>query len=211
MRHGGDREALVRVARRLDARGILTATDGNLSSLLEDGSLLITPSGSCKGELEPSDLLQILSSGEIIGEGRPSSEIALHRRIYALRADVRAVVHAHPPHATAYAVAGIALDRPILSEVVLSLGYVPVAGYALPTGEQLAESVAAHIHGSRGILLRFHGAVTFGATIGEAGRLMETLEHVAQIDLLTRQLGASDTLDETAVGELEQLRRRLAT
>jgi L-fuculose-phosphate aldolase len=210
MRQRGEREALVRVARRLDSKGILTATDGNLSSLLEDGSLLITPTGCCKGELEPSELLQVMSSGEVVGEGRPSSEIALHRRIYSLRADVRAIVHAHPPHATAYAVAGLPLDRPILSEVVLSLGHVPVAGYALPTGEQLAESVVPYIQDSRGILLRFHGAVTFGATIDEAGRLMETLEHVAQIDLLTRQLGSSETLGEAEVHELDQLRKRLA-
>ena len=124
------KQLIVRVARRLDQKGILTSTDGNLSALLDDGGTLITPSGCCKGELEPEQLVRLFRDGSP-RHGRPSSEIALHRMIYARRPDVRAIIHAHPPYATAYAVAGIALDQPILSEAILTLGRVPVASYAM--------------------------------------------------------------------------------
>ena len=134
------KQAMVRVARRLDQKGILTSTDGNLSARLDDGGTLITPSGACKGELEADQIVRLFRDGSVRA-GRPSSEIALHRMIYERRPDVRAIVHAHPPYATAYAVAGIALDQPILSEAILTLGRVPVASYAMPTAEELARSV----------------------------------------------------------------------
>src|SRR5258708_19633287 len=125
------KQAIVRVARRLDQKGILTSTDGNLSARLDDGGTLITPSGCCKGELEPEKIVRLFRDGSV-RHGRPSSEIALHRMIYDRRPDVRAIVHAHPPYATAYAVAGMALDHPILSEAILSLALVPVAAYPIP-------------------------------------------------------------------------------
>ena len=131
------KQAIVRVARRLDQKGILTSTDGNLSARLDDGGTLITPSGCCKGELEPDQIVRLFRDGSA-RHGRPSSEIALHQMIYARRPDVRAIIHAHPPYATAYAVAGIPLDQPILSEAILTLGRVPVASYAMPTAEELA-------------------------------------------------------------------------
>jgi len=141
------KQTMVRVARRLDQKGILTSTDGNLSALLDDGGTLITPSGSCKGLLEPEQLVRLFRDGSPRA-GRPSSEIALHRMIYAKRSDVRAIIHAHPPYATAYAVAGIALDQPILSEAILGLGKVPVASYAqrcavftVPKGATLAGTI----------------------------------------------------------------------
>lgn len=202
------RERIVAVARRLDAKGILTATDGNLSVRLEDGTLLITPSGSCKGLITVDDLVHVSPDGTPLSGGRASSEIALHRTLYR-QPEVRAVVHAHPPHATAYAVAGISLDRAILSEAVLTLGEVDVAPYATPTGPELAASIEPHVAGRRAVLLRFHGAVTFGASIEQAGFLMETLEHVAQIDTIRRMLGSDAMLDEEQVAALRALKTRL--
>src|SRR5579863_1020233 len=105
------KQVMVRVARRLDDKGILTSTDGNMSALLDDGGTLTTPSGVCKGQLEPEQIVRLYRDGSP-RSGRPSSEIALHRMIYERRPDVRAIIHAHPPYATAYAVAGIALDQP---------------------------------------------------------------------------------------------------
>lgn len=203
------RRRLIRVARRLDAKGILTSTDGNLSVRLDGGALLITPSGSCKGELEEFDLVVVHADGRVEGAGRPSSEIAMHRAIYARRADVAAIAHAHPVHATAYAVAGIALDQPILSEVVLTLGAVPVVPYGTPTGDDLARSVEPFLDATRALLLRFHGAVTFAATIERAGHLMETVEHVAAIDFIRRKLGSSEVLPPAAVEELERIRKAI--
>ncbi|HVR44570.1 MAG TPA: class II aldolase/adducin family protein [Thermoanaerobaculia bacterium] len=196
------RKELVRVARRLDEKGILTATDGNLSIRLGPDALLITPSGCCKGLLEEADLVRV-DGTESRGSGRASSEIALHRAIYAARADAGAVVHAHPPYATAFAVAGLALGRPILSEAVLALGEVPVAPYATPTREELARSIGPFL-GGRAVLLANHGAVVWDADIGRAGLLMETLEHVARIDWLSRALGGTE-LDEGQVTALRAL------
>jgi L-fuculose-phosphate aldolase len=203
------RARLIRIARRLDDKGILTATDGNVSIRLSSDALLITPSGSCKGTLEENDLVIAHTDGSVEGKGRPSSEIELHRTIYRLRHDVNAVVHAHPPHATAFAVAGIALDQPILSEVVLTLGTAPIVPYALPTGGELARSVEPFLVNHRALLLRFHGVVTFDATIEAAAHLMETVEHVAQIELVRRQLGSNALLPKAEVERLEQLRKDL--
>ncbi|HUP64569.1 MAG TPA: class II aldolase/adducin family protein [Thermoanaerobaculia bacterium] len=183
------RRDLVRVARRLDARGILTATDGNLSARLPGGRILITPAGCCKGTVEPGDLVVVSLDGRTEPDGRPSSELPLHRTIYENRADIGAVVHAHPPYATAYAVAGIPLDRPILSEAILVLGDVPVVPYATPGGEALGRQVATRLNGTRALLLANHGAVSFGVSIDEAGARMECLEQVARIDWLSRFLG----------------------
>lgn len=199
------KQAIVRVARRLDQKGILTSTDGNISARLDDGGTLITPSGSCKGELEPDQLVRLFRDGSA-RHGRPSSEIALHQMIYAHRPDVRAIIHAHPPYATAYAVAGIALDQPILSEAILSLGRVPVASYAMPTAEELARSVEPFVASHDAVLLRFHGAVCFAGDIEQAGFLMETLEHVSRIDFIRRALGSNELIPATEVARLEELR-----
>src|ERR1700756_5314131 len=134
------KQAIVRVAKRLDDKGILTSTDGTPSPRLPDGGTLITPSGSCKGQLEAEKIVRLFRDGSPRA-GKPSSEIALHRMIYARRPDVQAIVHAHPPYATADAGPGMPLDQPILSEAILTLGRVPVASYAMPTAEELARSV----------------------------------------------------------------------
>jgi len=199
------KQAIVRVARRLDQKGILTSTDGNLSARLDDGGTLITPSGCCKGELEPDQIVRLFRDGSA-RHGRPSSEIALHQMIYARRPDVRAIIHAHPPYATAYAVAGIPLDQPILSEAILSLGRVPVASYAMPTAEELARSVEPFVASHDAVLLRFHGAVCFAGDIEQAGFLMETLEHVSRIDFIRRALGSNELIPATEVARLEELR-----
>ena len=199
------KQLIVKVARRLDQKGILTSTDGNLSARLDDGGTLITPSGSCKGDLEAEQIVRLFRDGSP-RHGRPSSEIALHRMIYARRPDVRAIVHAHPPYATAYAVAGIPLDQPILSEAILTLGRVPVATYAMPTAEELARSVEPLVAGHDAVLLRFHGAVCFAKDIEQAGYLMETLEHVARIDFIRRAMGSNELIPASEVARLEQLR-----
>ena len=204
------KQLMVRVARRLDQKGILTSTDGNMSALLDDGGTLITPSGSCKGELEPEQLVRLYRDGSPRA-GKPSSEIALHRMIYARRPDVRAIIHAHPPYATAYAVAGLALDQPILSEAILTLGKVPVASYAMPTAEELARSVEPLVAQHDAVLMRFHGAVCFAKDIEQAGYLMETLEHVARIDYIRRSLGSNELIPATEVARLEQLRAAMRT
>ena len=204
------RELIVRVARRLDAKGILTATDGNISVRLDDGNLLVTPSGCCKGELEPDAILRVDAEGHS-SNGKPSSELPLHRAVYRIRHDVRAIVHAHPPYATAYASAGRDLSDPILSEVVLTLGEVPVVPYARPTGEELARSVEPYLAGRRALLLQLHGVLTFAESIERAGHLMESVEHVAHIDFVRRLIGGGPMLTQAQVDELKELSARLGS
>lgn len=203
------RSELIRVARRLDSKGILTSTDGNLSARLDDGGILITPRGSCKGLVDADDLVIVHVDGE--ADPRASSELALHRTVYDERPDAMAVIHAHPPYATAYAVAGIPLDRPILSEVVLMLGQVPLAPYAPPTRDDLAQSIRPYMREHSAILLRHHGAVVFSDSLSRACFLMETLEHVAHVDFVARVLGSHDVLDREEVEVLKEIRRAMKT
>ena len=198
------RQRLVRVARRLDARGILGATDGNLSIRTSGGEVLVTPSACCKGWLVEDEIVVVREDGTAVG-GAPSTELAMHLAIYARRPDVTAIAHAHPPEATARAVAGLPLDEPFLSEAVISIGRVPVVQWSMPGEPQLAELVAEAAASHDAMLLRFHGAVTLGRSIEEAGSRMETLEHVSLIDRLRRALGDTSRLPDA---DLELLERR---
>lgn len=202
------RRRVIRVAHRLDQRGIFGATDGNLSVVLDDGTLLVTPTSSCKGWIVEDELVLLTPEGEQIG-GRASSELPMHQAIYRARPDVRAIVHAHPVEAAARAVAGLALEELILSEAALTIGRVPVVGWAMPGEAALARLVAEAAAGADAILLRFHGAVTVGRTIEEAAFRMETLEHVCAVERVRRDLGRGDeVLPADAVRELEERRRR---
>lgn len=175
------REELIAVCRRLDGAGLVAATDGNISCRLGDDRILITPSGARKGELTPLDLVLVdLNNGSILaGQGRASSEIRMHFLVYRRRADVRAVVHAHPPMLTAYTLAGMPFRADVLPEVWLGIGPVPTAPYATPTTEELASSISPLIEHHQAILLERHGSVTFGCNLKEACMRLEKLEHAA--------------------------------
>src|SRR6185437_2045809 len=131
---------IVRVCHRLYDRGLIAGPDGNVSVRLDDGSILATPSGMSKVDVAPDDLVVVRLDGSVIaGERRPSSELRMHLRIYACRADVHAVVHAHPPTATGFAVAGESFMAPVLPEVILQMGSVPLVAYATPGTDALAD------------------------------------------------------------------------
>lgn len=201
-----DRERLVRVARRLDGRGIFSGTDGNISIRLPSGEILVTPTACCKGWLESDEVVSVFPAGA--ASGPATTELAMHLAIYAARPDVEAIVHAHPPEATARAVAGLPLDAPFLSEAVLTIGRVPVVEWSMPGEERLAKLAAEASLNADAMLLRFHGAVTVGRTIEEAGYRMETLEHVSLVERLRRILGGGDAaLDSGSVAALEMRRR----
>lgn len=194
--------------RRMYARGMVAASDGNISVRLGDGRFLTTPTGVSKGFMEPDGLCVIDARGLAAGgTSRPSTEVRMHLAIYRVRPDVAAVVHAHPPVATAFAVAGRPLDERLLAEVVVGLGAIPLAEFRLPSTDALADIVAQYIGTANAILMANHGAVTVGATLQEAFFRMETLEHFAQISLYSQLLGGPRPLDSRAVRELEELRR----
>lgn len=201
------RSDIVEVGRRLYARGYTAANDGNISVRLDAGRLLMTPRGVCKGFMEPAMMcITDLDGRKLSGERDPSSEMQMHLEVYRQRPDVQAVVHAHPPVATGFAVAGIPLDRAVLAEVVTTLGSVPIAEYATPSTKELPDAVRKYVKAHDGMLLANHGALTLGPDLFAAYYKMETIEHFAKISLVARLLGGERLLSRDEVFRLQGLR-----
>lgn len=204
------RAALVAACRRLDGLGFVAATDGNLSCRLGPDRLLVTPSGRSKGELEAGDLLVTDLEGRVVeGNGRPSSELPMHLFVYRRRDDVGAVVHAHPPAASGFAVAGIDLTEPVMPEIVLTVGPIPLARYATPSTADVPRSLEPLIDGHQAFLLESHGVLCVGRHLTEALHRMERVEHVARVDLVARLLGRPRALSEGEVLALFDAARAL--
>jgi L-fuculose-phosphate aldolase len=201
------RTGIVEVGRRLYARGYTASNDGNISARLDDRRLIMTPKNVCKGFMTP-DMMVItdLEGKKIAGERDPSSEMQMHLEVYRQRPDANAVVHAHPPTATGFAVAGIPLDRAVLAEVVTTLGSVPIAEYATPSTKELPAAVAKFVKVHDGMLLANHGALTLGVDLLSAYYKMETVEHFAKISLVARLLGGERLLSRQEVNRLQDLR-----
>ena len=201
------RADIVEVGRRLYARGYTASNDGNVSLRLDASRLLMTPTSVCKGFMTPEMMcITDLDGKKIAGDRNPSSEMQMHLEVYRQRPDVQAVVHAHPPIATGFAVAGIPLDRAVLAEVVCTLGSVPIAEYATPSTRELPEAVRKYVKAHDGMLLANHGALTLGADVFAAYYKMETIEHFAKISLVARMLGGERLLSREEVTRLEKLR-----
>ena len=198
---------IVEVGRRLYARGYTASNDGNISVRLDAARLIMTPTSVCKGFMTP-DMMCItdLDGRKIAGDRNPSSEMQMHLEVYRQRPEVQAVVHAHPPIATGFAVAGIPLDRAVLAEVVTTLGSVPIAEYATPSTKELPEAVRKYVKAHDGMLLANHGALTMGGDVFAAYYKMETIEHFAKISLVARMLGGERLLSRDEVTRLEKLR-----
>ncbi|MBU1355851.1 MAG: class II aldolase/adducin family protein [Candidatus Edwardsbacteria bacterium] len=197
------RQQIIKACRRLDQLGFVAASDGNVSSRVDDKDILITPSGLAKGELGPEQILLTDIEGRIIrGEGSTSSEIKMHLYAYRMRPDIKAVVHAHPPTATGFATAGISLTDPVLPEVILTVGPVPLAKYATPSTDEVPKSIAPYIKKHNAILLANHGVLTLGKDVTEALHRMERVEHLAKIMLVAGQLGGARKLNKNQLNKL---------
>ncbi len=189
------RQELVAFARLAWERGLCPASDGNLSLRLADGRVLITPSGSAKGFLRPEDLLEVDQEGRVLaGAGRPSAELGLHLAVYRAHPEARAVLHAHPPLATAVTLAGLDLDLSGLPEALHSLGAAPTAPYATPGSPELVAAVEPYLPGRRAILLAHHGSLAWGPDLLTAFARSEKLEHAARVMLAARSLGGTNPL-----------------
>lgn len=203
------RRDLVRFARWLSRLGFTPGTSGNLSVRLADGHILATPTGCSKYLLRSADMVIVDTEGrQLAGERKVTSEIGMHLAVYALRPDVKAVIHAHPPVATGFACAGRALDEPLCSESVMTIGSVPLAPYATTGTAELSASIMPYIPKHSAILLANHGAVTYSGALMDAFFAMETLEHVAQVALVAHKLGTAHPLEEHDVNELLQAKSR---
>jgi L-fuculose-phosphate aldolase len=191
-------------------RGFIAATDGNISVRLSDDRILITPTCMCKGMMTPDDLVIVDMNGrKVEGERNVSSELAMHLLIYRMRPDIQGIVHAHPPTATGFAAAGIALDQPLVSEVVLTLGSVPLARYGCPGTPELSESLRPLVSDYQAILMANHGVVTYADDLDRAFMNMETVEHFAKITLVARTLGMPQVLNAEEVRKLEAIREQM--
>jgi L-fuculose-phosphate aldolase len=200
-------QQMARCCRHLAARGLIAGQDGNISVRLSATRLLVTPSGLIKANLVPADMVEVdLAGRRVRGRRKPTSELDLHLRIHRLRSDVGAVVHAHPPTATGFAVAGAGLDRFVLPELVVLVGPVPLVPYGTPGTPELGDRVEPYLDQHDALLLANHGAVTMAPTIEGAWIRMESLEHAARILLVARMLGKVTELGAEAVTRLEAQR-----
>jgi len=187
----------------LHANGMVAATDGNLSVRLGPERILVTPTCMSKGAMRASDLVVVDMEGRpVAGRRKVSSEIAMHLLIYRLRPDVNGIVHAHPPTATGFAAAGMALNQPLVCEVVIGLGSIPLAKYGTPGTPELTEALEPLVPQYDALLMSNHGVVAYGGDLDQAYMKMETVEHFARIALVTHLLGRQQPLGET---ELEKL------
>jgi L-fuculose-phosphate aldolase len=203
------RKNICEVGRRLYQKGFIAAADGNVSIRLDRDRVLVTPSGFCKGRLDEEDLVVTdLDGRKVYGRHEPSGEIAMHLVAYRERPDVKAVVHAHPPHATGFSVAGVPLDQPLISEVVLTLGTIPLAEYGTPTTPELAAAIEPYVRDHDAMLLANHGAMAVGPDVFLAYDRMETLEHFAHIWTVARILGRERPLSQEHVAKLRAIRDR---
>lgn len=203
------RRDMVEVGRLLYERDLLASRDGNLSLRLGADRFLTTPAGVCKGRMVPEDLVVVDRQGNPVTHStrRPSTELKMHLAVYPMRPDVRAIVHTHPPAATAFAVAGVPIDQAALAEVVYNLGSVPLAAYALPSTDKLAMVIGQMIPHYQALLLSNHGVLTVGEDLWDAYYRMEGVEHFARILLYARQLGGAKQLTGEQVLELCDLRK----
>lgn len=203
------REQICEVGRRVWVKGWVAANDGNISMRLGDDFVITTPTGVSKGFMSPDMLIKVDMEGNLrAGYLKPSSEIKIHLEAYKRRSDKRAVVHAHPPISTGFAVANIPLDFKTLPEIIIALGRVPLARYGTPSTTELSDSIADLIVCHDAVLLANHGAMTIGKDVMDAYYNMERVEHFANISLAAHQLGGMKTLPEPDVKKLESMREQ---
>jgi L-fuculose-phosphate aldolase len=197
------KEEIVRYGRMLHERCFVAAMDGNLSVRLKGDRILVTPTGLSKGAMRPGDLVIVdLKGKQIAGRRNVTSEIGMHLLIYRMRPDVAAIVHAHPPTATGFAAAGMALTEPLVCEVVMGLGCIPLARYGTPGTSELAQTLEPYVTDYDAILMSNHGVVTYGDTLEHAYMKLETVEHFAQIALVTHLLGRQQPLEKVDIEKL---------
>jgi L-fuculose-phosphate aldolase len=203
------REEIIRAGRMMYERGWIAATEGNITARLNEHRILATPAGVCKGRMLPEDLLICDNDGNrISGERERTTEMGMHVAIYSARPDIQAVVHAHPPTSTGFAVAGRALNLGLMPELIVSMGSIPLAEYGLPGTPALVEGMLPYIPKFNAILLANHGAVCYAETVPQAYARMETLEHLARITLVAELLGGPKVLPRVEVQKLFDARER---
>ncbi|QNI30936.1 class II aldolase/adducin family protein [Alloacidobacterium dinghuense] len=203
------RRQLTRFSKWMYRLGFAPGTSGNLSARLDSERILATPTGCSKYLLRASDMVIVDLNGKLLsGSRNVTSEIGMHLAVYDSRQDVQAVVHAHPPIATAFASCGMALDMPLCAELLMTLGKIPLAAYATTGTDEVGASLAPYVRDHDAILMANHGLVTYGKDLLDAFMKLETTEHFAQVCLAAHELGCPRLLEEDAIRKLQQARMR---
>ncbi|HEX4056013.1 MAG TPA: class II aldolase/adducin family protein [Tepidisphaeraceae bacterium] len=203
------KELMCDIGRRIWLKGFCAGNEGNHSYRLSEDRILCTPTGISKSQLKPDDMCVVdLEGKQISGKHGRTSEILLHLFIYKNRPDVRAVIHSHPPHATAFAIAGLELPTCIHPEAEVFLGRVPMAKYVTPGDTRLGETLAPFVKDSNTVLLGNHGTVSFDKDLESAYYKLEIVDAYARILLLAKQLGYVQTLTNDEMKELLALKAR---
>lgn len=202
------RKLICEIGKLLYERSYVVSSDGNVSIRIDENTILATPTMTCKGRMTEDSLALTDMEGRPLGNKRASSELAMHLLIYRERPDIKAVCHAHPPHGTAFAVAGLAIDKPILSEVILTLGCVPLTDYGTPSTDELTEAMKPFVKYHNALLMANHGAVAYGEDLWQAFDRLETLEHTARIAILAKALGGANDLPKDAIEKLINIREK---
>lgn len=198
---------IIEIAKRLYARNMLAGADGNIS-VRRNNKIAITPSGKAKAFMASDDIAKIDMDGRIIS-GKPSSEFLLHLEIYKKCSKAKAVIHAHPPYVIAWTIANPDLKElpsDVLPEIILAMGNVPIADFAIPGTDQLAKSIAPFLPQNRVIVLARHGIVAWGETLAEAMNGVERTEHVAQMLAIAKSLGGAKPMDQSYIKQLQEKR-----
>src|SRR5438094_1956090 len=204
------KEEICEIGRRLYAKGFAAANDGNITFRLNEKQVLCTPTMVCKGFLKPDDICLVDYDGkQLAGKRKRTSEVLLHLAVYKERPDVQAVVHCHPPHATAFAVAHEPIPKCVLPEVEVFLGEVPIARYETPGGQKFAETIVPYVKDCNTIILANHGTVTFGPDLEKAYWNSEIIDAYCKILLLAKMLGRVHHFSEQHTRELLDLKKRL--
>jgi len=199
------RRKICEIGRKVQAAGYIAANDGNISVRLSDNTILITPTGVSKGAMQPGEIALIDGAGNRLDENVPSSEFQMHLAIFQQCPDVNAIIHTHPPYATAWAVAGRSLEEPILPEVIITIGKIPLVEYRPPSTQALAELVGETACNYSVMLLQNHGLVSTGIDLKAAYFKTERAEHAFKILTITQSFGIPQPLSATEIEELFEL------
>lgn len=202
---------LLECGRRLEQKGFVAGSDGNISARIGPGQILMTPSGMEKGRLSEADLVVVDENGQKLeGSSRPSSEIGMHLAVYRARPEIGAVVHSHAPYATSFAVAGVELPDNILPETVYFVGKVPLVPFAPPGTEAVGVGLGPYLAESFAFILANHGLLTIGKDLQQAYNIHETVEHTAKVIWLAKALGGANPLPVDELERLNRMRREQA-
>ena len=212
MREWEERERICGIGSRAWQRQFVSANEGNISVRISEGEVLTTPTLVSKGFMKPEDICKVDMEGKTLqaAPGRkPTSEVLLHLNVYKERPDVRAAVHVHPPHATAFAVAGEPIPKCILPEVEIFVGEIPIAEYASPGTPDLFKTITPFLKDHDSFLLANHGALTIGKDLLDAFYKMELVESYCRILLILKQLGGFRRLSPEHMKHLFAIKEKM--